>query len=69
MEMWKDSKNELKLLREDLKNELDEDVRVELMADIEGLKKRKGDWGRLLGLNEVVSHDASMTAAHPTVNL
>ena len=52
MEMWKDAKNELKGLREDLKNEVDEDVRAELMSDIEGLKKRKGDWAKLLGLNE-----------------
>ena len=34
------------------KNEVDEDVRAELMSDIEGLKKRKGDWAKLLGLNE-----------------
>lgn len=55
MEMWKDSKNELKQLRQDLKVEVDEEVRAELMADIEGLKKRKGDWARLLGLNETVT--------------
>ena len=53
MAMWKDSKNELKQMREDLKNEDDEEVRAEMMADIEGLKKRKGDWAKLLGLNEV----------------
>ena len=52
MAMWKDSKNELKQMREDLKNEDDEEVRAEMMADIEGLKKRKGDWAKLLGLNE-----------------
>ena len=51
MEMWKEAKNELKQLREDLRNEADEDVRVEMMADIEGLKKRKDDWAKLLGLN------------------
>mmetsp|Transcript_27891 Transcript_27891/g.45272 ORF Transcript_27891/g.45272 Transcript_27891/m.45272 type:complete len:261 (-) Transcript_27891:209-991(-) len=55
MEMWKDSKNELKQLRQDLKVEVDEEVRAELMADIEGLKKRKGDWARLLGLNETIA--------------
>ena len=52
MEMWKDAKNELKQLREDLKKETDEEVRKELLLDIEGWKKRKGDWAKLLGLNE-----------------
>ena len=51
MEMWKECKNELKQLREDLKNEMDDDVRAEMMADVEGMKKRKGDWAKLLGLN------------------
>ncbi len=58
MEMWKDAKNELRQLRQDLKDEADEEVRAELMADIEGLKKRKGDWARLLGLNENASQPA-----------
>eukprot|EP00584_Thalassiosira_punctigera_P010534 CAMPEP_0172532604 /NCGR_PEP_ID=MMETSP1067-20121228/5593_1 /TAXON_ID=265564 ORGANISM="Thalassiosira punctigera, Strain Tpunct2005C2" /NCGR_SAMPLE_ID=MMETSP1067 /ASSEMBLY_ACC=CAM_ASM_000444 /LENGTH=253 /DNA_ID=CAMNT_0013317137 /DNA_START=19 /DNA_END=780 /DNA_ORIENTATION=+ len=52
MEMWKDAKNELRQIRQDLKVEVDEDVRRELMADIDGLKRRKGEWARLLGLNE-----------------
>ena len=52
MEMWKEAKAELKQARDDLKNEVDEEVRAELMADIEGLKRRKGDWAKLLGLNE-----------------
>mmetsp|Transcript_8616 Transcript_8616/g.14972 ORF Transcript_8616/g.14972 Transcript_8616/m.14972 type:complete len:299 (-) Transcript_8616:205-1101(-) len=61
MEMWKDAKNELKQLRTDLKEEVDEEVRAEIMADIEGLRKRKGDWARLLGLNEVpVEHSAQL---------
>ena len=51
MNMWKDAKSELKQLRDDLKNEEDEEVRAELMGDIEGLKRRKGDWANLLGLN------------------
>ena len=49
--MWKECKNELKQLREDLKNEMDDDVRAEMMADVEGMKKRKGDWAKLLGLS------------------
>jgi len=56
MEMWKAAKNELRQLREDLKVEMDEEVRAELMADIEGLKKRKGDWARLLGLDAPPAH-------------
>lgn len=52
MEMWRDSKNELRQLRQDLKEEPDEEVRAELQRDIEGMKKRKGDWARLLGLND-----------------
>jgi hypothetical protein len=59
MEMWKDAKNELKQLREDLKNESDEEVRNELLLDIEGWKKRKGDWAKLLGLNESSSSTSS----------
>ena len=49
--MWKECKNELKQLREDLKNEMDDYVRAEMMANVEGMKKRKGDWAKLLGLN------------------
>jgi len=53
MGMWKDAKNELRQLRADLKEEVDEEIRGEMLADIAGLKKRKGDWARLLGLGEV----------------
>jgi len=60
MAMWKDAKNELRTLRQDLRGEVDEEVRAELMADIEGLKKRKGDWARLLGLNEA-HHNVTAT--------
>lgn len=51
IQMWKSARNELKQLRSDLKVEMDEEVRVELMADVEGLKKRKADWAKLLGLD------------------
>lgn len=50
MEMWRDAKNELRQLRQDLKEEEDPEVRAELVADIDGLRKRKRDWGSLLGL-------------------
>lgn len=59
MAMWKDSRNELRQLREDLKSEDDEEVRAELLADIEGLKKRKGDWAKLLGLNEASTEEVT----------
>ncbi len=52
MAMWKDATAELRQLRLDLKNEVDPNVRGELIADIEGLKKRKGDWAKLLGLSD-----------------
>ena len=52
--MWKDSRAELRQLRGDLRNEVDDEVRAELMQDIEGLKKRKIDWGKLLGIKEMV---------------
>lgn len=60
MAMWQAAKSELKTLRDDMKNEADEEVRDELMADIEGLKKRKGDWARLLGLNTIADNMSSL---------
>jgi hypothetical protein len=53
MEMWKDATAQLRQLRTDLKNEVDDEVRAELLADIDGMKKRKGDWAKLLGLNDM----------------
>eukprot|EP00574_Skeletonema_japonicum_P004333 CAMPEP_0201713606 /NCGR_PEP_ID=MMETSP0593-20130828/384_1 /ASSEMBLY_ACC=CAM_ASM_000672 /TAXON_ID=267983 /ORGANISM="Skeletonema japonicum, Strain CCMP2506" /LENGTH=218 /DNA_ID=CAMNT_0048202779 /DNA_START=155 /DNA_END=811 /DNA_ORIENTATION=- len=52
MQMWKDAKDELRKLRDELRLETDEEVRVELMKDIDGLKNKKDDWAKLLGLNE-----------------
>jgi hypothetical protein len=52
MTMWKDAKDELRKLRDELRLETDEDVRNELLKDIEGLKNKKDDWAKLLGLNE-----------------
>lgn len=52
MAMWKDAKDELKKLREEMRNEPDDEVRAELAQDIEGLKNKKEDWAKLLGLNE-----------------
>lgn len=55
MNMWKDAKDELKKLRDELRLETDEDVRAELLRDIDGLKNKKDDWAKLLGLNESVA--------------
>ena len=52
MEMWKVAKAELKAAQEELRGEVDEEVRAELMADIEGLEKRMGEWAQLLGMDE-----------------
>ena len=50
MEMWKDANAQLKQLRAEIKNEVDDVVRAEMLIDIEGLKKRKGDMANLLGM-------------------
>ena len=52
MQMWKDAKDELRKLRDELRLETDESVRAELINDIEGLKGKKDEWAKLLGLNE-----------------
>jgi len=57
MEMWKDANAQLKQLRADLKDEVDDVVRAELLVDIEGLKKRKGDMAKLLGMTNDVGGD------------
>jgi DNA polymerase sigma len=50
MEMWKDANIQLKQLRAEIKDEMDDVVRAEMLVDIEGLKKRKGDMAKLLGM-------------------
>jgi len=52
MEMWKDANAQLKQLRAELKCLVDDVVRAELLVDIEGLKKRKGDMAKLLGMTK-----------------
>jgi len=49
-EMWKDANAQLRQLRADLKCEADDVVRAEILIDIEGLKKRKGDMANSLGM-------------------
>ena len=49
MKMWSAAKDELKKLRQDLKDEEDEEVIGEIEADIKGLRKRKADFAKLLG--------------------
>lgn len=50
MAMWLDARIELKKLRENLKGETDEKVKDELKRDIDGLKKKKDEWAKLLGM-------------------
>ena len=57
MEMWKDANAQLKQLRAELKDEANDVVRAELLVDIEGLKKRKGDMAKLLGMTNDVGGD------------
>lgn len=52
MMMWKDSRAELKKLREELKGETDDEVLTELKTDIESLQKKKDEWAKLLGMKE-----------------
>ena len=55
--MWKDANAQLKQLRAELKclvqnNMVDDAVCAEVLIDIEGLKKRKGDMAKLLGMTK-----------------
>ena len=52
MEMWKDANAQLNQLRAELKCLVDDVVLSELLVDIEGLKKRKGDMAKLLGMTK-----------------
>ena len=52
MEMWKDAGNEIKKLRRELKDETDEAAIADMQADIKGLRKRKLEFAKLLGMDE-----------------
>lgn len=52
MMMWKDSRAELKKLRDELKDETDAEVLAELKTDIECLQKKKDEWAKLMGMKE-----------------
>ena len=52
MEMWKDAGNEIKRLRKELKEETDEAAIADMQADIKGLRKRKLEFAKLLGMDE-----------------
>ena len=52
MEMWKDAGNEIKRLRRELKEETDEAAIADMQADIKGLRKRKLEFAKLLGMDE-----------------
>ena len=52
MEMWKDAGNEIKRLRRELKEETDDAAIADMQADIKGLRKRKLEFAKLLGMDE-----------------
>lgn len=51
LDMWKDCSQELSRLRKELRETTEVDVAEELEGDIAGLKKKKMEFGRLLGMN------------------
>ena len=50
LDMWKDLSQEISRLRKEKKDETDLNVVVELESDINGLKKKKAQFSRLLGM-------------------
>jgi len=48
--MWTSVRDKIKALRTALKTETDEKVKAKLEQDIEGFKKRKNEFGQLLGV-------------------
>ncbi|EJK49352.1 hypothetical protein THAOC_31782 [Thalassiosira oceanica] len=68
-EMWTKAKDTLKTLREELKTETDEDVKAELLQDIEGFKKRKNEWAKLLRLDRAESVSAQPAYQAQTVGV
>ena len=51
MDMWKDVGNEITRLRGELRSETDEDIISDIKADIKGLRKRKAEFAKLLGMD------------------
>ena len=50
LNLWKEARRELRSMRVELEGEEDEEVRAELEGDIMGLKKRKEEYGKFLGI-------------------
>jgi len=70
--MWTKARDTLKALREELKTETDEGVKAELMQDIEGFKKRKNEWAKLLRLDRAESSSnavGSPFSSAPTIGV
>ena len=51
LDMWKDISREISRLRKEMKEEMDVDYMKELDEDVRGLRKKKAEFARLLGMN------------------
>jgi hypothetical protein len=59
LQLWKEARAELRGMRQELANETDEEVAEELRKDMAGLKKRKEELAKFLGIEEdAISDDA-----------
>lgn len=59
LQLWKEARAELRGMRQELANETDEEVVEELRKDMAGLKKRKEELAKFLGIEEdAISDDA-----------
>jgi hypothetical protein len=50
MNLWREARSELQVMRKELKEEHNEEAAEELRGDIAGLKKKKEEWAKLLGI-------------------
>ena len=59
LQLWKEARAELRGMRQELANETEEEVAEELRKDMAGLKKRKDELAKFLGIEEdAKSHEA-----------
>lgn len=52
MNLWREARAELKVMRQQLKDETLQESIDELNVDIAGLKKKKDEWAKFLGITE-----------------
>lgn len=62
MDMWSTTRCELRELRKELKEEVDEGVIRELEGDVRALKKRKADFAEMLGFEKDKEENSSAVA-------